>query len=129
MSETETTLSPSLSEPSVSLETLQREYQSLRTLFQAVVLALIVLSGGFTIFLLRQVSLLRKQIEANRPMVTQVASDFAKINGPMIQSFLVQLQNFSKTNPDFVPILKKYTSPANPAEQSPAAAQPPAQKK
>jgi hypothetical protein len=113
MSEPQVT-SDALVESSPDLEALRREYQSLRVLFQAVVVTMIVFTGSLTIFLWRQTSLLRRQVQASRPMVNQLANDYQKIGGPMVKSFLSELHGFSKTNPDFTPILTKYmSSPTN----------------
>ena len=46
-----------------SLESLQQAYGSLRTLLDILIVALVVLSGSLNIFLLRQVSMVRNEIE------------------------------------------------------------------
>jgi hypothetical protein len=92
-----------------SLESLQRAYQSLRTLLDILTVALVILSGSLNIFLLRQVSMVRNEIEERRRFI----ADYERNNVPIMNDFVLKLQAFAKTNPDFAPILAKYWRPTN----------------
>jgi hypothetical protein len=102
-----------------SLESLQQAYQSLRTLLEVLIVVMVVLSGSLNIFLLRQVSLVRREVEDRERFIT----DYEHNSLPLMNDFVLKLQAFAKTNSDFVPILAKYWRPTNapPVPQSPPA--------
>ena len=102
--------------PPVSLESLQRELQTLRALVQAVIVVLIVLSGSVDIFLWKQVITVRREIAERRKFV----EDYEKNGIPLMNDFVTKLQAFAKTNADFAPVLMKYLrllSPPAPASR------------
>jgi hypothetical protein len=88
------------------------EGRSLRRLLQGLVVSLIALSAGVNIFMLRQVSVVRRQAAELRQLVT----DYQTNNVPVMNKFVADLQNFSKLYPDFAPVLAKYSK--TPAPQS-----------
>jgi hypothetical protein len=93
--------SPSPAEISDQICALRRQAFTL-------LLALIVVSGTLSIFLYRQASLTRRDIENFRPQATQVIKAF-NLNRPAIQTFVQQLAAYGQTHPDFQQqVLKKY---------------------
>ncbi len=109
-----------------SLESVQQGFESLKTLFCAALVALVILSVSVDLFLLKQVSLARKQVEETQARVKNLTEDFQKNNAPLMGAFVTSLMNFARTNPDFVPIIQKYPIQAAP---QPAAAPQAAPKK
>ncbi|MBI3851855.1 MAG: hypothetical protein HY298_16490 [Verrucomicrobia bacterium] len=122
--------------PRPSIEELQEQVRSLRTFFLATLAVLIFLSFTLDVFILRQVSIARRQLEENQKFV----DDYNKISVPMITDFLTKLTAASKTNTDIARLLLKYniqqpvakpvpaTLPAHPAT-TPLTAPAPAPKK
>jgi hypothetical protein len=97
----------------LSLSALGEAYRTLRIQFLAVLLMLAVLCGSLNIYLLRQVTLVRRELKANRPVVDQIVAEYVRSGGPVIKDFLTKLEVFSKTHPDFRPILAKYVNATN----------------
>jgi hypothetical protein len=107
--------SPAPAQP--DMQDLQAQCDSLRQLIISVLILLIVVSGTFTIFLLRQYRLtngdlaqLESQFRAEQPQYNR-----AKL---VMDDFVRQIREYSYTHPDFTPILSKYNIPV---AQSPAA--------
>lgn len=92
---------------------LEQSLNSLRRLFNIVLVALIILSGSLFIFLLRELGLSRKQIT----QLSQFVAEYEK-NVPMIEEFAGRLQAFAETNTDFKPILIRYFGATNTAARS-----------
>jgi hypothetical protein len=120
MNETETN-SPTPGELAEQLLALQRQVFTL-------LLALIVVSGTLTVYLYRQASVTRKDINAIRPQAEKIISVFNQ-NRAGMQAFVGQLVIYGQTHPDFQPVLKKYgivPPPVTKTPDKPAAAAPPA---
>jgi hypothetical protein len=86
---------------------LNSEVSALRQQVYVLLIALIVVSGTLTVFLYRQASLSRKDIEAIKPQAEQIVNSFNQ-NQPLIANFVNQLVAYGQTHPDFVPVLAKY---------------------
>ncbi|MHB8521504.1 MAG: hypothetical protein ACYDH9_12205 [Limisphaerales bacterium] len=99
----------------LSLSALNQAYRTLRVQFLAVLLTLVILCGSLNIYLLRQVSLVRRDLEANRPVVEKIVAEYVRSGEPTIKDFLNKLEVFSKTHPDFRPILAKYVNSSDTA--------------
>ena len=93
---------------SVSVELVSRQLEILRTLFTAALVALILLSLGVTLFIFKQMRVVRAQLDDQRPTVTKMKADYEKISEPLIRNFAGRLQGFAASNPDFRPILDRY---------------------
>ena len=114
------------SSSAVSPELLQRQLEVLRTLFTTTLLALILLSLGVTLFVAKQMRMVRAQLDDQRPNVTKLATDYRNVSEPLIRNFTSRLQGFAAANPDFKPILDRYrpalgaylNSPASPGPAS-----------
>jgi hypothetical protein len=92
-----------------SLEDLQRSVQSLRALLNIVLVILLVLTGSLFLFLLREVSHIRRQTRE----LTQFVENYEKNSLPAMLEFRNKLQEFSQTHPDFKAILARYMGPSN----------------
>lgn len=102
-------------------ESLEKQFESLRQLFFATLVALLIFSVGFNVFLIRQTTYIRKDLNAMRPQVSQLIANYQKTEEPQIKSFVNALVAFGKSHPDFNSILAKYkiVSPT-PALSAPA---------
>jgi len=94
----------SLTGDSSALQTLQNEVRTLRSLFSAATMALLLLSFGINAFLYYQDRIVRKELNAAKKM----AQEFETVRRPMISMFVARLQDFARSHPDINPILDKY---------------------
>jgi hypothetical protein len=97
---------------------------TLQLQLQATLFILIMLSGALNLYLYRQYSTLRKEAAAMEPQVVQLADGYQRATVPLVNKFLSQLTDYTKTHPDFQPILDKYRVQASPTSAVPANAQP-----
>jgi len=94
---------------SAALAALQGEVRWLRTLLVASLLAVIVMSFSLNHYMFRQVSVLRRELDAGNAALEEYQSK----REPLINSFVSGLQDFSRNHPDLNPILERYgISPA-----------------
>src|SRR5882762_9755085 len=98
-----------------ALESLQRAYHGLRTLMDTILMILLVLTWSVNIFLLKQLSLVRNEVEERQRFI----AEYEKNTVPLMSEFLTRLQGFTKTNPDFTNILYKYWMPTNASAAAP----------
>jgi len=94
----------SLAGESAALQTLRDEVRTLRTLFSAAAMALLLLSFGINAYLYYQDQILRKELDAAKKM----AREFETVKRPMVNTFVNRLQEFALSHPDIYPILNKY---------------------
>ena len=112
---------------------LKRQVQVQRTLLVGTLLAGLILSGSLNILTLKQMRMVRDQLNETRPRVNHMYGEFRK-SEPIIREFVASLQAYAASNRDFQPILEKhrpflqqyYTGPAVPAPVPPMI-QPPVQ--
>lgn len=104
---------------------LQAQVEALQHMVVSILILLVVVSGTLSVYLLRQMRLSGKDLDAVRPGATQLIESYTKDAGPRIDAFLERLKDYSRTHPDIVPILARYGLNA----PSPAVPAPPAQKK
>jgi hypothetical protein len=96
-------------------EPLPTQYDSLRQLVLSILVLLIVISGTFNIFLLRQARTSRQELDAFRVQVTAMTAQYQKNVAPAIEEFVRKLGEFGRSHPDFMPILNRHLpTPANP---------------
>jgi len=104
-------------------DSVQDELSSWRAVLLALLGSVFCLGAAFGLYLYRQNSnLTRQTAEHERNLAVFKTNSF-----PAINWFIVNLQAFSKTNPDFTPILAKYNAlpPPTPAAPLPATSSPP----
>ena len=99
----------------------QAPLDSLRHLVISVLVLLIVVSGTFNLYLLRQVKYARLDLKGVRPQAAQMLEEYNRVNAPLMQEFLKKLTEYSRTHPDFTPILTKYGIRANAVTGAPPA--------
>ena len=87
---------------------LREQYEILRKLFLAALVAMLIVSGSLAVFLVRQVTFVRRDVEGIRPQIDRLTANFKQVEEPQINSFVNSLINYAKTHPDFNPILAKY---------------------
>jgi len=95
---------PNSSTPDATVESLERQLQSLRKLFVVALTILLVISGSIMIFLWGQKRILNSQLRDAQKFV----DDYEKTTAPFIGNFVSNLNAYAKTHPDFNPILDKY---------------------
>ena len=101
---------------------LQAQFDSLRHLIVSILILVVVISGTFNIYLLRQWRSTSKDLAGIRPQAAQIITEYQKASGPVMQEFVRKLTEYGRTNPDFVPILIKYgLKPATPTNSLTAA--------
>lgn len=83
------------------------EIAVLRNQLYVLLVSLLVVSGTLTIFLYRQASIARKDLDALKPQAEQLIKGFAD-NQNQIVAFVNQLVAYGQTHPDFRPVLAKY---------------------
>ena len=93
-----------LSTPVSTVESTERQLQSLRKLFVVVLAILLVISGSLMIFLWGQKRILNSQLREARKFV----DDYEKVTAPFLSNFISNLQVYGRAHPDFNPIMDKY---------------------
>ena len=91
-----------------TINDLQAQLDSLRHMVISVLVLLIVVSGTFNLYLLRQVKYARLDLKGVRPQAAAMLEEYNRVNAPLMQDFLKKITEYSKTHPDFTPILTKY---------------------
>jgi hypothetical protein len=102
-------------------EPLPSRDDSLRQLVVSMLVLMIVISGTLNVFLLRQARTSSQELEAFRPQVNGIVSQYQKNVGPAMDDFVHKLVGFGKTHPDFALILNRYQpkSTPGPAQATP----------
>src|SRR5882762_6715560 len=78
-----------------ALESLQRAYHGLRTLMDTILMILLVLTWSVNIFLLKQLSLVRNEVEERQRFI----AEYEKNTVPLMSEFLTRLQGFTRRTP------------------------------
>jgi hypothetical protein len=86
------------------------QYDSLRQLVVSILVLLMVVSGTLNVFLLRQSSTSRQELEAIRPQVDAMVSQYQRSVGPAMDEFERKLVEFGRSHADFVPLLSRHLS-------------------
>lgn len=106
---------------------LQEEFNSLRSLFQVTVVAMILLLGVVNILLFHQVRLLRRQafeVQTSVNEMTRIVGDYETNSVPMMDRFMTELRRFAERNPEFATVLSKYSMGTNAPVARPSTAPP-----
>jgi len=125
MNETATLSPDPPPQPNKDLRELQLECLMLRKLLLVTVVFLLISSGSINLYLLRQMISARKDVAVLRPRVAEMVAAYQRNEEPFIKGFLNSLVGFSKTHPDFQPILARYNVLPTPAAVSSAPRVPP----
>jgi hypothetical protein len=87
---------------------LQGQYEALRHLVVSILILVVVISGTFNIYLLRQWRSTSKDLAGIRPQAAQMIAEYQKVSGPLMTDFIKRITEFGRTHPDFAPVLAKY---------------------
>jgi hypothetical protein len=101
---------------------LQAQCNALRHLITSTLILVIVISGTFNIYLLRQWKTTSKDLAGIRPQAAQMVADYQRVSAPLMNDFVVKLTEYGRTHPDFAPILAKYNLKPTAATGVPAIA-------
>jgi hypothetical protein len=96
------------------LAELKHQVGDIRRLVVTLLLGLFAVSGTFTGLMWVQSRRVGRQLDQVRPQAIQVIDASLK-EGPQISMFLSKLVDYSRTHPDFKPILMKYRLGTNAA--------------
>ena len=105
-------------------ENSEAQFESFQKLFFATLVALLILSLSWNLFLIRQTGFVRRDLKTVRPQIGQLVANYQKTEDPEIKRFINALVAFGRTHPDFNPILVKYKIPLTPAPAAPAGTPP-----
>ncbi len=117
--------------PSGQTTELTAQFEALRGLVTSMLILLVVLTGTFDIYLLREYKFKHDDLKVIRPQIGQKIANFNKNFKPGMEEFISKLQDFARTHPDFAPIIAKYgikpaqspvVAPSAPPTSSPAPA-------
>lgn len=97
------------SEASAAWAELREGQQSLWRLAHSMGLVMLILIGSVSLFLLREVMLIRRQIRD----LTQVVSNYEQTSMPAMVDFRSRLYDYAKLNPEFMTIFTKYFTPTS----------------
>src|SRR5437867_2411496 len=87
---------------SVTVEELQYHFEGLRSLFLFAMIALIAMTLTVDILFIRgQMLYTRRQLEDQRPRVSEKAANYKKRTEPLVKDFTASLQSFAASNQDF----------------------------
>lgn len=89
---------------------LSGQVASLRRQITSLLLALIVVSGTFTVYMWYQSRITGKAIGALQPQAIQITKLFEQ-NRPGMEKLVHQLIVYGQSHPEFQPVLKKYGIP------------------
>lgn len=104
---------------STKVNQLEQGFYGLRNQFLILLIIIAVFNCSLNVFILKQVSVLHKQIVDNAGLIETYQSKDA----PKMNQFVEQLKAFAQNNPDFTPILMKYLG-TNGMQAAPAASKP-----
>ncbi len=109
---------------------LQAQCDALRHLVNSMLILVIVISGTFNIYLLRQWKTTSKDLAGIRPQAAQMFGEYQRVSAPLMNDFIAKMTEYGRTHPDFAPIMTKYNlkpagatgaPPSVPASSLPAA--------
>ena len=87
---------------------VQRQIESLQHLITSVLVLLIVVTGTFCIYLLRQRKITSAELEGIRPQALNIIAQYEQKGAPLLDDFIKKLTDYGKTHADFMPVLAKY---------------------
>ncbi len=92
------------SDLSTKVNQLEQGFYGLRNQFLILLIIIAVLNCSLNVFILKQVSILHKQIVDNASLI----ETYQQKDAPKMNQFVEQLKAFAQNNPDFAPVLMKY---------------------
>ena len=86
---------------------LQAQCDALRHLVNSMLILVIVISGTFNIYLLRQWKTTSKDLDGIRPQAAQMVAEYQRVSAPLMNDFVTKITEYGRTHPDFAPIMSK----------------------
>jgi len=99
---------------------LQEQFDALRHLVVSILILVIVISGTFNIYLLRQWRTASKDLAGIKPQAAQMIAEYQRVSGPLMTDFVKKITEYGRTHPDFAPVLAKYGLKPGPTGAAPA---------
>jgi hypothetical protein len=87
---------------------IRAEFDALRHLVVSILILLIVVSGTFSIYLLRQWRTTSKELKVIGPQVAQMVDVYQKQEAPFMQDILKKFTEYGRSHPDYMQVLQKY---------------------
>ncbi len=109
------------------MDELKSQNDALHSMLVGLLLVLIIVSGTVFVFLLRQVTYAKQDLGMVQVGYTNAVGQYER-SRTVIDETVKKLQEFGRTNADFVPILAKYNLLENATSSTPKGARPPAKK-
>ena len=103
-----TSTSPGPTSLATGTDDMAAVVKALQSQVATLLVLLLIVSGTMTIYLFRQVSHVRKDLEATRPRAQQMIDEYNQRTAPAIQRFTAELGKYAETHPDVLPILARY---------------------
>ena len=107
---------------------LLAQFGALRHLVTSILILVIVISGTFNIYLLRQYKSVSRELAQMQPQAAQIIADYQQKSGPLMDDFVNKITEYGRTHADFAPIMAKYNLKPTAAASVPTAAPAPAAK-
>jgi hypothetical protein len=104
---------------------LREQVESLRHLVGSMLILLVVVSGTFNIYLLRQWKTSKNDLAVFKPQAANLIASYQKNEQPAVETFIKKMVEYGQTHPDFVLILNKYQIKAAPPPPGVASPVPP----
>jgi hypothetical protein len=104
---------------------LREQVESLRHLAGSMLILLVVVSGTFNIYLLRQWKTSKTDLAVFKPQAANLIASYQKNEQPAVENFIKKMVEYGQTHPDFAPILNKYQIKAAPPPSGAASPVPP----
>ena len=106
---------PPAKQPVLSLESLQAELYSLRSLLILGLLGTLIFSFALNFHLLWQLRARSHELRAQQPSIDRALTGYESKSRPMIEKFLLELKDFTNTHSDFAPILDRHMPETSPS--------------
>ena len=107
---------------------LLAQFSALRHMVTSILILVIVISGTFNIYLLRQYRSVSRELAQMRPQAEQILAEYQQKSGPLMDDFVNKITEYGRTHADFAPIMAKYNLKPAGATSVPAVAPAPAAK-
>ena len=93
--------------PTITVQELEAQCQDLRTLLHATLVALVALALALSLFLAKQMRMVRGELSEMRPLIHRLTVEF-KQKEPRMKGFISALQAYAANNREFQPTLDRY---------------------
>ena len=85
----------------------RNEYEGMQRQLNLLLIAVVILSGTFSVFLWRQTRYLRRDLEGLKAQGGPAIQRYNQ-EKPTVDAFVAKVAEYARSHPDFAPIAKKY---------------------